>query len=152
MEPEVLRIRVDVERPLSTGATPAGEIRVIPFRGGSFEGSFEDVELCGRLLPGGSDWQRVRDDDVVEIRAHYMLETDAGETIEVISEGLRSASREVLARLAAGEEVAPDAYYFRTFIRLATASERLAHMNHRLFFGVGVRRPRGVEIRVYPLP
>jgi len=146
---EVMRIHVDVEAPITTGATGSGESRVIPFRGGRFEG-----EACGpgRLLAGGSDWQRVRDDGVLEIRAHYMLETEAGETIEVVSEGLRSAAPEVLERLAAGEDVTPDAYYFRTAIRLRTASPRLAHYNHRLFIGVGIRRARDVEIVVHEVP
>ena len=144
----VMRIEVDVTEPLSTGTTPAGEIRVIPFAGGRFEGE----GLSGHVLDGGTDWQRVRDDGALEIRAHYMLETEEGERIEVVSEGLRIASPEVLERLARGEEVSPDDYYFRTFIRLATASDRLAHLNERLFVGVGVRRARQVEIEVHRIP
>jgi hypothetical protein len=145
---EVMRIEIDVEPPLDTGPTPVGELRVVPFRGGRFEGP----GLRGRLLPGGTDWQQVRGDGVLEIRARYMLETDVGETIQVVSEGLRSASPEVLARLGAGEEVPPDAYYFRTFVRLTTAAGCLARFNHRLFIGVGVRRARQVRITVYEVP
>jgi len=145
---EVMRIDVAVQAPRSTGVTPLGETRVIAFDGGTFEGA----ELRGRLLPGGTDWQHVRTDGVLEIRAHYMLETKEGETIEVISEGLRSAPAEVLARLAAGEDVARDDYYFRTFIRLNTAAERLAHFNHRLYIGVGERRARDVRITVFEVP
>lgn len=144
---EVMRIDV-VQAPLTTGVTPLGETRVIAFEGGTFEGA----ELRGRLLPGGTDWQRVRTDGVLEIRAHYMLETEDGETIEVISEGLRSATAEVLSRLAAGDDVPPDAYYFRTFIRLNTAAERLAHFNHRLYVGMGERRARNVRITVFAIP
>lgn len=145
---EIMRIAVSVEPPLGTGRAPAGEARVVPFVDGTFEGG----GLRGRLLPGGTDWQRVRDDGVLEIRAHYMLQTLEGENIEVISEGLRAASADVLARLAAGEDVPPDAYYFRTFIRLHTGAERLAWLNDRLFLGVGVRRARRVEITVYQVP
>jgi len=94
----------------------------------------------------------VRPDGVLEIRARYMLETEAGERVEVLSEGLRSASGAVLARLAAGEDVPPGAYYFRTFTRLSTSAPRLDHLNHRLFFGVGVRRARQVEITVHAIP
>jgi len=145
---EVMRIDVAVEPPSTTGVTPLGETRVIAFEGGTFEGA----ELRGRLLPGGSDWQRVREDGVLEIRAHYMLETDEGERIEVISEGLRSGTPEVLARLAEGQEVPPGAYYFRTFIRLNTAADRLTHFNHRLYIGVGERRARDVRIVVFAVP
>lgn len=149
MKPEpVLRLRVGVQPPLSTGPTPHGELRVIAFT----EGSFEGPGMRGRLLPGGTDWQRVRDDGVLEIRAHYMLESDQGETIEVISEGLRAAPAEVLERLAAGEDVDPSEYYFRTFVRLATASPRLAQLNDRLFIGVGVRKASRVEITVHEVP
>jgi len=66
MTTEVMRISVDVETPLTTGDAPGGEVRVIPFTGGSFEAP----ELRGRLLPRGTDWLRVRDDGVLEIRVH----------------------------------------------------------------------------------
>jgi len=147
LEP-MLRVTVTVQKPLTTGPTPHGELRVIAFDEGRFEGS----GLRGRLLPGGTDWQRIRDDGTLEIRAHYMLETDEGETIEVLSEGVRAAAAEVLDRLAAGEDVAPNEYYFRTFIRLATAAPRLRHWNDRLFIGVGVRKAREVEITIHEVP
>ena len=49
------------------GATPSGEIRLIPITGGSFEGE----ELHGEILGGGADWQDVRNDGVLEISARY---------------------------------------------------------------------------------
>jgi hypothetical protein len=147
LEP-VLRVTVKVEKPVTTGVTPHGELRLITFDEGRFEGS----GVRGRLVPGGTDWQRIREDGTLEIRAHYMLESDDGETIEVISEGLRAASADVLARLAAGEDVAPDDYYFRTFIRLATAAPRLREWNDRLFIGVGVRKAHDVEITIHEVP
>ena len=145
----VMRIEVEVTQPISTGETPSGETRVIPFAGGRFEG---EGGLVGRVLDGGTDWQHVRPDGVLEIRARYLLETEQGERIEVRSEGLRSAAPEVLERLAVGESVPPDEYYFRTFVRLSTASERLAAFNHRLFVGVGIRHARRVEIHVHAVP
>lgn len=145
---EVMRIWVHVEPPIGVGPAPAGESRVIPFAGGSFEGD----GLVGQLVPGGSDWQRVWANGVLEIDARYMLMTEADERIEVHSTGIRSAPAEVLARLAAGDDVASDEYYFRTFIRLSTGSERLGWMNERLFIGVGERRARDVQITVYQVP
>lgn len=144
----LMRLTIDVRAPLEVGATPAGEQRVIVFEAGRFEGE----ELRGRLLPGGVDWQRVRADGALEIRAHYLLETDAGERLEVVSEGLRSAPAEVLARLAAGEEVPPSDYYFRTAIRLYTAAPRLAHLNHHLYVSSGVRKATRVELEIYRVP
>jgi hypothetical protein len=144
----LMNISVEVEEALSAGMTPIGEVRLITFARGSFEGE----GLRGQLLPGGVDWQQVRADGVLEIRAHYMLQTDEGERIEVVSEGLRHASPEVLARIANDEPVDPAEYYFRTHIRMRTASERLAHLNRLLAVAAGVRRARSVLIRVFAVP
>ena len=119
-------ITVDVDPPQSAGVTPIGEVRLLPFRGGTFEGP----GLRGKLLPGGTDWQQVRADGVLEIRAHYMLETEQGERIEVISEGIRHAAPEVLERLSRGEAVPADQYYFRTHIRLNTSRHASAPEPH----------------------
>ncbi|MDH5676484.1 MAG: DUF3237 domain-containing protein [Myxococcales bacterium] len=149
MSPEPLfTLGVEVAQPHTIGAAPGGESRVVAFTSGEFEGP----GLRGTLLPGGSDWQRVHGDGTLEIRAHYMLQSDRGETVEVLSEGLRTAAPDVLARLAAGEAVPPDQYYFRTFIRMTTSAPRLLHFNRRLYYGVGEREAKRVRIRVYPLP
>ena len=143
-----MTIDVDLEEPISIGVTPQGEIRVVPFG----IGRFEAADFRGRLLPGGTDWQRVRSDNVLEIRAHYLLETDDGERIEVISEGIRAAPPDVLDRLARGDDVPADLYYFRTFVRLNTAAERLAHLNRLLAVSFGKRHKRSVHIDLYAVP
>jgi hypothetical protein len=143
-----MTIDCDLHEPISTQVTPQGEVRVVPFASGRFEGK----GLRGRMLAGGADWQRVRSDGVLEIRAHYMLETDEGERIEVISEGIRVASPEVLDRLARGDDVPADLYYFRTFVRLNTASERLAHLNRMLVVSFGQRRKLSVHLDFYAVP
>jgi hypothetical protein len=147
LEP-IMTITVEVTEIMSAGKTPFGEVRLLPFDSGSFEGP----GLRGRLLPGGTDWQQIRADGVFEIRAHYMLETDQGERIEVVSEGIRHAAPGVLERIAAGEVVGPDQYYFRTAIRLNTAAERLAHLNRRLFVSSGERTQNSVHLTVYAVP
>jgi hypothetical protein len=141
-------VQVELEPIVSAGATPSGEIRVVPFVSGTFEGA----GLRGKLLPGGSDWQRVRADGVLEISAHYLLETDQGERIEVISQGLRHAAPEVMARLAAGEAVARDEYYFRTAIRLTTAAPRLTRLNQMLVVSVGERTKSAVRLELFEVP
>jgi hypothetical protein len=144
----LMTIDVDLEEPISSGVTPQGEVRVVPFG----TGRFEAADFRGRLLPGGTDWQRVRSDNVLEIRAHYLLETEQGERIEVTSEGIRAAAPEVLERLARGDDVPADLYYFRTFVRLNTAAERLAHLNRLLAVSFGKRRKRSVHIDLYAVP
>jgi len=143
-----MTITVDVAEPIDVGVTPTGQIRLIPFGAGRFEAA----DVRGRLLPGGTDWQRVRADGVLEIRAHYLLESEQGERIEVISEGLRHAPPGVLERIAAGEAVPADEYYFRTSVRVATGSERLADLNRTLFIGVGERQQHRVRITLYAVP
>jgi hypothetical protein len=144
----LMTLDVAVEEPISTGTTPAGELRLIRFVSGTFEGE----GLRGVLLPGGTDWQQLRADGVLEIRAHYLLQTDQGEIIEVSSDGLRDASPEVLARIARGENVDPALYYFRTHIRLRTASTRLDRLNRLLAVSFGSRQQRSVHLRVFAVP
>jgi hypothetical protein len=144
----LMTLRLQVEPIISAGPTPAGEVRVIPFTSGSFEGP----DLRGKLLPGGTDWQRVRGDGVLEINAHYMLETEQGERIEVVSQGIRHASPEVLDRLARGERVAASEYYFRTHIRLTTAAPRLERLNRMLVVSFGERMKSAVHLQLYAVP
>ncbi len=141
----LMTIAVEVEETVSAGVTPIGEVRLVRFTSGTFEGE----GLRGHLLPGGTDWQQVRADGALEIRAHYLLQTEQGEVVEVISEGLRDASPGVLARIAAGEAVDPAEYYFRTHIRFRTASERLGHLNRLLAVSSGRRQARSVSLAVF---
>jgi Protein of unknown function (DUF3237) len=120
--------------------------RYVPFEGGTFEGR---DGLRGTVLVGGVDWQTVRPDGVLEIDAHYTLCTNEDEAIEVRSQGVRKASEPVAARLARGERVAPDEYYFRTLIRLFSAAPRLQWMNDLLAVSTGDRERSTVRIHVH---
>lgn len=141
-------IEVTIDALLTAGKTPIGEVRLLPFA----EGRFEGPGLTGKLLPGGTDWQQVRNDGVIEIRAHYLLQTDDGEVIEVVSEGIRAAPIEVLDRLARGEHVPSNEYYFRTHMRFRTAAPRLDHLNRILAVSHGARQGNGVRLQVYAVP
>lgn len=145
---ELLTIDVEVEPVLDLGDVGTGVRRLIPFTSGSFRGR---DGLHGTLAPGGSDWQLVRPDGVIEIDAHYVLQTDEGARIEVRSTGLRHASAEVLDRIAAGEPVDPGEYYFRTHIRLSTSEPALGWMNDLLAVSSGERRQSTVRINVFEL-
>jgi hypothetical protein len=120
--------------------------RYVPFESGSFTGR---DGLTGKLLDGGVDWQLVRSDGVIEIDAHYALSTDQEEIIEVRSTGLRRVSTAVAARMARGDSVGADQYYFRTHIRLRTAAPRFAWMNDCLAVSTGRREPDSVTIEVH---
>ena len=80
-----------------------------------------------------------------------MLELEQG-VVEVASEGVRHASHVVLDRLARGETVRIEDYYFRTAIRFRTGAASLAQLNHLLAIGVGERLPESVRLDVYAVP
>ena len=121
-----------------------GQRRHIALDGGHFQGA-----INGKVLPGGGDWQTVAPDGSIEIGAHYPIETDEGHRIEVQSSGLRTAPPEVMARLAAGEVVDQNLYYFRTALRFRTGVPQLAHLNKMLTVGVGERLPGLVRLKIY---
>jgi hypothetical protein len=64
-------------------------------------------------LPGGSDRPVIGPDGHSRIDARYTIEADDGTLIYVVNKGLRVSSPDVLARLRAGEKVAPSEYYMR---------------------------------------
>jgi hypothetical protein len=144
-EKPILVVRAELAGILKFGATPYGERRIINILGGSVEGP----KLKGKILPGGADWQIVRADGVVDLRARYTVETDSGGHILVNSEGLRHGPPEVMARLARDETVDPSLYYFRAFMRFETGDPAAAWLNRILAIGRGSREQQAVRIEVF---
>src|SRR5687767_5538289 len=107
-----------VDELVSLGAAPYGERRYVPLGGGTVRGP----ELNGSIVEGGIDWQLLRADGVLDIGAHYVVRTDDGALIEVRSDGMRHGPADVMARLARGENVPRDAYFFRTVMHFTTGA------------------------------
>jgi hypothetical protein len=61
------------------GPTPFGGRNRIPITGGHFEGP----SIKGKVLPGGADWQLIRNDGTVILEADYMIQADDGALIHV---------------------------------------------------------------------
>ena len=139
------QVRCDVDAVISLGHAPYGERRFVPLRGGTVQGS----ELCGEILDGGVDWQINRADGVLDIEAHYVIRTPDGGLVEVTSSGMRHGPAEVLARLLRGDEVDPNAYFFRTLMRFQTGAPAWLHLNKVMAIAVGARRARQVCLDVY---
>jgi|HubBroStandDraft_4_1064222.scaffolds.fasta_scaffold237783_1 hypothetical protein len=139
---ELMLITIQVRPIVDLG----GGRRYVAFEGGTFEGR---DGLAGSVLEGGIDWQTVRADGVLEIDAHYTLQTEANEAIEVVSQGVRKASESVTARLMHGDHVGPDEYYFRTLVRLATAAPRLSWLNELIAVSTGDRDRSTVRIHLH---
>jgi len=126
------------------GQTPRGLRRIIPITGGTVEGP----NIKGEILRGGSDWQFIRDDGVTELEAHYQFKTDDGTIIYIKNTGIRVASPEVAKRMAAGEQVSPDEYYFRAVPKFEAPEGKYFWMNNALFIFTGIKNPESVSILV----
>ncbi len=142
--PLIRLLRAELADIIDVGLTPMGHRRVVNIRGGHFEGDL----VSGIVLPGGADWQWVRTDGTIDLDARYTLKTDAGELIQVTSQGLRTASPEVLARLGRGEDVDPALYYFRTVMRFETSAPALLPLTRLLAVAYGRRTRNAVELRI----
>ncbi len=141
----VCDLTVELTPPHEVGTGGQGARRIIPIVGGSARG----VRLSGMILPVGADWQTVDAEGVADLDARYAIQTDDGAVIEVFSQGIRHASPEVAARMAAGEMVSPSAYYMRTAIRLRTGHPDYAWVNHALFIATGGKVGATVSLAVY---
>jgi hypothetical protein len=141
----VMELRVRVDPPLEIGAVAAGRRRIVPIRGGTFEGP----SLRGEVLDGGADWQIVRADGVADLDTRYTLRTDRGELVYIRNAGIRHAAPEVAAKLLAGEAVDPSLVYFRTAPVFEAAAGRLHWLTRAIFVGDGERHPDLVVIRVW---
>ena len=102
-----------------------GRRRIFHFDAGSFEGP----RLKGRVLPGGGGWSLIRRDDVMEVDARLILDTNDNHKICAAWKGLRHGPKEVMDRLHQGEIVDPGAYYFRTTPYFETSSEKYDWLN-----------------------
>lgn len=138
-------IRCEVGALVTLGPAKYGERRYVPLGGGTVVGP----ELNGSLVEGGVDWQVNRADGVLDIAAHYVIRTDDGALVEVQSDGMRHGPAAVMARLAAGEAVGRDEYFFRTVMRFTTGAPQLLHLNKVLALAVGQREARAVLLDVY---
>ena len=139
------QVRCEVGALVSLGAAKHGERRYVPLGGGIVQGP----ELNGTLVEGGVDWQVNRADGALEIAAHYVIRSDDGALIEVQSDGLRHGQPEVMARLARGEAVARDEYFFRTVVRYTTGAPAWLHLNRTLALAVGQRDAAAVRLDFY---
>ncbi len=141
------RLKVEVADPLDFGMTPAGHRRVISIVGGSFDGA----RMAGMVLAGGADWQIIRPDGVAVLDARYTLRTNAGDLVQVTSQGVRHGPPEVMARLGRGEPVDPGLYCFRTVLRFETGADPIAWLNRIIAIASGVRTRNLVELDAFEL-
>jgi len=140
------RLEATVGETHDLGATHGGRRRIVPLTAGTFSGP----GLTGELLGGASaDWQLLLADGTAIADIRYTLRTDDGALVYARSRGIRHGPPEVLARIVAGEAVAPEEYTYRLSTLLETAAPELDWMNKGIFVAVGARRPAGVVYETY---
>ena len=84
-----------------------------------------------------------------QLDVRITLRTDDGALIYAHYPGLFHGAPAVMERLARGEPVEPDEYYFRTAPLFETAAETYAWLNRVLAVGIGRRTSRQVCYAVY---
>ena len=138
-------IRAEIAPPLDGGPGRGGHRRVIPITGGSVEGP----RLTGRVVPGGADYELQRADGCSVVEAHYAIEATDGTPIYIRNKGLFVAAPEVIARVDAGEAVAPEDYYFRTAPVFDAPDGPHGWLSDRLFVADARFTPSVVTLRVF---
>ena len=141
----VCDLAVTVGVPLTAGESQSGERRLVPITGGTITGA----RLAGRILPGGSDVQIIRQDGTADLAARYFIETHDGASIYVENIGLRSGPPDIMARLKRGEPVEPSQVYFRSTPRFETTAPAYQWLTRRLFICSGTRLPDKVLLSVF---
>jgi uncharacterized protein DUF3237 len=141
----LFEISVTMEPPQVVGATPNGDRRVRLITGGRFAGP----KLQGEVLPGGGDWLLLRPDGARSLDVRLTLRTDDGHLIYVVSRGILNMTPETYQRVAAGEEVDPAQYYFRTTPLFETATEKLDWLNRIVAVSHGRMTAKTVMQTVY---
>ncbi len=139
--------QIEVKPPSIIGATPGYDRRIGEITGGRFEGA----QLQGKILSGGSDWQSLRADGTTTLNVRLVMETDDGVLIGMTYQGMRHGPKEVMDRIARGENVSPSEYYMRATPYYETASEKYGWLNRIISVAVGHRMAGGAIYQVFKI-
>ncbi|MDE2597404.1 MAG: DUF3237 domain-containing protein [Sphingomonadales bacterium] len=138
-------IRAELAPPVEQGTVDGARHRFIAITGGTVSGP----KLTGTVLPGGGDWQAIHDGGLTTIEARYFVKAADGTVIGILNPGVRTASPEVIEKLARGEEVDPSLYYFRTTPSFTVSAGPYGWMARKVFVARGIRKPDHVVIDYY---
>jgi hypothetical protein len=139
-------LQAEIGPAVEFGQTSGGLRRMVSILGGQVSGRLE-----AEVVPGGADWQTIRPSGVTDLWARYALRASDGAAIMVTNVGVRRASAEVSARIAAGQRVDPSEYYFRSSPAFDTGAEAHRWLTEAMFVGVGERWPDHVRLKVYEI-
>jgi Protein of unknown function (DUF3237) len=139
--------QIEVKPPSIVGATPGHDRRIGEIAGGRFEGE----RLRGRILSGGSDWQSLRADGATTLNVRLVMQADDGDLIAMTYLGVRHGPKEVLDRIARGENVNPSEYYMRATPYFETASPKYGWLNRVVSVAYGHRVAGGAIYQVFEI-
>jgi hypothetical protein len=107
------------------------------------------LDVNGKVLAFGADFQMIRPNELIELEAKYAFETDDGATVYVENKGIRFGPMELLQKLKRGEPVDPKRIYFRTVPKFETGSEKYRWLMEHIFVASAARHADRVVIDVY---
>lgn len=143
----LMTITVTVDALYDIGDIPLGTRHIDMLGGGHFEGP----RLKGKVLEGGMDQKIFRSDGAMHPNVRMILETDDGALIHIHYTGIRYGTPDVMARIAAGEDVNPDEYYLRNTPMFETSSPKYDWLNRIVAVGVGRRLPDSAAYDVFEI-
>ncbi len=138
-------IRATVATPVEQGEIDGKRKRFIAVTGGTVSGP----RLQGTVLSGGGDWQAIGPNGLTEVLARYSVKANDGTVIAITNAGVRTATPAVIDQLAAGKEVDPSLYYFRTSPTFDVRPGPHEWLRRTLFVARGIRKPDHVLIDFY---
>ncbi len=141
----LMHLRAELQEPQDVGDTPLGPRHIFYVTGGTFTGP----SLKGQVLPGGGDWVLVRKDGVSQLDVRITLRSDDGCMIFVNYRGLVDIPPDIRSRIAKGEDVPADRYYFRITPVFETGCQRLAWLNKTIAIGVGKKSNTAVSYDIF---
>jgi hypothetical protein len=138
-------LKATLAPPVEQGEIDGKRQRFIQITGGNVYGPM----LTGAVLDGGGDWQAIAPEGLTEVWARYSIRADDGTVIGVTNTGVRTATPEIIDRLAKGEDVDPASYYFRTTTRFDVRAGPHEWLRRHAFVARGIRKPDHVVIDFY---
>jgi Protein of unknown function (DUF3237) len=138
-------MRLKVPPLIVVGTTPNAFRRIGVIEGGSFEGE----RLSGEVLPGGNDWQAVRQDNCTKLDVRIVLKTTDAALIVMTYQALRHGPPSVMEQLDIGEDVDPASYYFRMNPLFETSATQYDWLNRIIAVGTGDRLPAGPMYSIF---
>jgi Protein of unknown function (DUF3237) len=138
-------VRATLAPPVEHGEIDGKRKRFIAVTGGTAYGP----RLQGEVLTGGGDWQAILPGGLTEVWAKYSIKAKDGTVITVTNAGVRTATPDVIDRLAKGEDVDPSLYYFRTNPTFDVRKGPHEWLKRTLFVARGIRKPDHVVIDFY---